>query len=232
MKNQLKFENYILRNGTNVTNEKLQGLLFFSLISICRRGLARTLDRVVMVKDNYVLIKGSFERYQKYGEEVIPIPNYDMRITIVNEAHLDAILKTYDRFDGKQLTQLIRDTGLLEKCDNDYLDMKSFWSYYKALIKKNRKINRERNIYQNNYFSKFNIIRVIYTVFALLIILLIFITLRYEGRRADLGIFATLNFFNAFYIFYSQTIHRTIEFTAFMRVEKYKLENHNLGEVQ
>ncbi len=114
MKNQLKFKNYILRNGTNVTNEKLQALQFLSLIGLCMQGMARRLNRVVSVKNNYVLINGSFERYQKYGDEFIPVPSRDMHIAMETEAQLDAVLKTYDRFDGKQLKKIIRETGLLE----------------------------------------------------------------------------------------------------------------------
>ncbi len=108
--------------------------------------------------------------------------------------------------------------------------MKDYWIYYKALIKQNLKLNRKEDIYRASYITKFNIFRRIYLSIVLLIMFSILFISSDEARNAFVSLLGLIIIFNGSLIVYSHSVYKSVEFTAFMRVEKYKMENLNKEE--
>lgn len=176
------------------------------------------MDRVVRVKDNYVLISGSFERFKKYGENIIPVPSENIHPSKYYKAHLDAILDTYDQYNGQQITSLIRDTGLLNIRNGDYLNMSVYRSYFISIIKSNIKLNNKLDVYDKEYFTRAPYIQWTY-------IIVLFFSL-FLQRMFDSILVSLIGLIIA--IFNLKFIRKSInkQFKAAMKVEKYKLEKN------
>lgn len=238
MKKLLMIENYILKNGTNVTNEKLQGLLFFSILAAFKegRGAAKGMINDIVIKDNHVFIKSSYLRYKDYGSKAIPRPDETLEINFFYKVTIDAILDTYDQFSGEQITQLVRDSGLLDNVDNSQL-FKRQVKYYLDLEQSSEKYNKEHNIYNKDFFFKAKVgYGIVMSVIIITIILLIKYSLSSIENSSELTtILQPINLFFLFatiiVIFTADSKLRCHRVIMIMKVEKEKLKDRFTGVI-
>lgn len=214
----LMFENYILRNGTNITNEKLQGLLFFSVSAIHKMNMFSISSKIITIKNGCAIIMNSYTRNLKYGDNVIPKPDRVIPIRKIYTRYIDAVLDTYDQYDGKQMTQLVRDTGLISNINDGDMNMLPYYDYFVLLNTSNSVINQNKDIYRRSYYRRLSYIIFAAPIVGGFILLGIFLLAPYPISRVGIPFLLTYYPF----LFLMRWYFRCDFYELMMKVEKYK----------
>ncbi len=130
---------FLIMNGTNVTNKKLQKLLYFAQGWFLALNNENFSDKpsVLFIEDfeawrHGPVVPNSYFEYRRNGSDAIPCDfNYTCNLKEEVEQVLEDVLNVYDKYNGNQLESISHQQDPWSNCDrNQIITKKSMFDYF------------------------------------------------------------------------------------------------------